>query len=120
MTTVKEDLSVAALKRAIENRDGPALAAFYRDDAEIRIIDHEHPPKAPRVLAGKAAISAYYDDACGRAMTHHVDEGVSDGQHLAFTETCAYPDGTQVICAAMIELEGGRIKRQTSVQAWDS
>ncbi|MGO9684493.1 MAG: hypothetical protein ACLP0B_04380 [Steroidobacteraceae bacterium] len=36
-----------------------------------------------------------------------------------FTQSCAYPDGTKVFCSAMIELKGGKIARQTVVQAWD-
>jgi hypothetical protein len=43
-----------------------------------------------------------------------------DGDRLAFTQACAYPDGTRVFCSAMIELEQGKIARQTNVQAWDS
>jgi hypothetical protein len=46
--------------------------------------------------------------------------GVADGDRLAFTQACAYPDGTRVFCSAMIELEAGKIARQTNVQAWDS
>jgi len=46
--------------------------------------------------------------------------GVTDGKELAFTQTCAYPDGTKVFCAAMLELQDGKIVRQTAVQAWDS
>jgi hypothetical protein len=52
-------------------------------------------------------------------MTHKVESGVSDGRHLAFTQACAYPDGTRVFCSAMIEMAGGKIARQTNVQAWD-
>ena len=54
---------VADLKRAIEGRDAKALAGFYADNALMRIIDRDNPPSKPRVLEGKAAISAYYDDA---------------------------------------------------------
>jgi len=38
---------------------------------------------------------------------------------MAFTENCAYPDGTTVFCMSTIELENGKIARQTVVQAWD-
>ena len=50
---------------------------------------------------------------------HKVAMTVAEGDRLAFTEACAYPDGTQVYCMAAVELEGGRIARQTVVQAWD-
>jgi hypothetical protein len=113
-------ISVPDLKRAIEERDAPVLIGFYDDDATIRIIDRDHPPSKPLELKGKAQISAYYIDVCGRAMTHRVETGLSDAERLAFTQACAYPDGTRVFCAAMLELSDGKIARQTTVQAWDA
>ena len=113
-------INVASLKRAIEGRDADTLSGFYADNAVVRIIDRDNPPSKPRELKGKSAIAAYYDDVCSRAMTHQVETGVADGEHLAFTQACAYPDGTKVFCSAMIELADGKIARQTVVQAWDS
>jgi len=52
-------------------------------------------------------------------MTHKVDTTVAEGDNLAFMQACAYPDGTKVYCAAMLELKNGRIAKQTVVQAWD-
>jgi hypothetical protein len=52
-------------------------------------------------------------------MTHLVETTVAEGNRLAFTQACAYPDGTKVFCLAVIEQEDGRIARQTIVQAWD-
>jgi len=52
-------------------------------------------------------------------MTHKIESGVAVGKRLAFTQSCAYPDGTRVFCSAMIELKGGKIARQIVVQAWD-
>ncbi|TIX15180.1 MAG: alpha/beta hydrolase [Mesorhizobium sp.] len=69
--------------------------------------------------SGRAAITTFWDDICSRAMTHKVDTTIADGANLAFTQACAYPDGTKVFCAAMLELKNGRIARQTVVQAWD-
>ncbi|HMK79590.1 MAG TPA: nuclear transport factor 2 family protein [Xanthobacteraceae bacterium] len=112
-------LSVAALKRAIEGRDAKTLASFYADDALLRIIDRDHPPSRPHELKGRAAIAAYYDDVCGRAMTHRIEAAIANDKDLAFTQACAYPDGTKVFCAAMLELANGKIVRQTAVQAWD-
>jgi hypothetical protein len=53
-------------------------------------------------------------------MTHRVESGIANGSNLAFTQACAYPDGTKVFCVAMLELQGGKIVRQTAVQAWDA
>ena len=112
-------LNAPSLKQAIEGRDGKTLSGFYADDAVLTIIDRNNPPSRPREIAGRAAIAAYWDDVCGRAMTHTVETTIADGQSLAFTETCNYPDGTKVFCAAMLDVKDGSIKRQTMVQAWD-
>ena len=118
MTTLST-VSVADLKHAIEGRDAKALASFYDDNAVLRIIDRDNSPSKPRELRGKGAIAAYYDDVCGRAMSHRIEAGVTDGNQLAFTQVCTYPEGGKVVCAAMLELRDGKIVRQTAVQAWD-
>ncbi|HET6306156.1 MAG TPA: nuclear transport factor 2 family protein [Rhodopila sp.] len=115
-----ETLSVESLRRAIEGRDGRTLASFYAPDAVLRIIDAANPPSRPREIRGRDAIAAYYDDVCGRTMTHQVAFGVAEGDRLAFTQNCTYPDGKRVFCSAALDLEGGRIARQVAVQAWDA
>jgi len=119
MSTKANGVTAAALKRAIESRNGPMLASFYGDDALVRVIDRNNPPSKPRVVKGKAAISAFWDDICSRAMTHKVDAAVTEGNRLAFTQACAYPDGAKVYCMAMLELKNGKIADQTVVQSWD-
>ncbi len=109
----------AAIKNAIETRDGRALAGFYAENAVLRIIDKLNPPSRPRELAGKTAISEFWKDVCSREMEHRVDATVAEGNRISFTETCAYPDGTRVFCAAMIDVADGNIVRQTMIQAWD-
>jgi hypothetical protein len=117
---IKPDgISVPALKRAIEGRDSRALARFYATNALLRVIDRDNPPSRPNDIKGKKAIASYFNDVCGRDMTHKVEGGVTDGKRLAFTQRCAYPNGTKVFCSALLELKGGKIARQTVVQAWD-
>jgi hypothetical protein len=115
-----ETLSIPALKRAVEGRDGQTLAGFYAKDAVLRIIDAINPPSQPREIKGHDAIAAYYDDVCGRAMTHRVEFGVMAGDRLAFTQDCTYPDGKRVFCSATLDIDGGKIARQVAVQAWDA
>lgn len=119
MLTKTETVSGAAIKKAIEGRDGKTLSGFYSDDALLRVIDRNNPPSKPREVRGRAAISTFWDDICSRAMTHKVETTIAQGDGLAFTQACAYPDGTKVFCAAVLELKDGRIARQTVVQAWD-
>ena len=119
MSTNAHEVSSAAIKFAIENRDGHMLAGMFADDAVMRLIDRDNPPSKPRVINGKAEIARYWDDVCGRAMTHMVESCVSEGDRLAFTQACAYPEGGKVFCVAMLELRNGKIARQTAVQVWD-
>lgn len=119
MLTKVEAVNGAAIKKAIEGRDGKMLSSFYTDDALVRVIDRNNPPSKPREIRGRAAITTFWDDICSRAMIHKVDTAIAEGDQLAFTQACAYPDGTKVFCAAMLDLKGGKIARQTVVQAWD-
>ena len=114
-----EEVTGASIKRAIEGRDGPTLATFYADEAVLRIVDRNNPPSRPREIKGRSAINAFWDDICSRAMTHKVEVSIAEGNRLAFTQACAYPDGAKVFCVAILELKGGRISQQTVVQAWD-
>lgn len=111
--------TIEALRRAIESRDGATLSGFYADDAVLRVIDQMHPPSDPQEIKGREAIAAYYDDVCGRTMTHSVDFGITEGDHLAFLQNCTYPDGKRVCCAATLDLRNGKIVRQVALQAWD-
>ncbi len=119
MSVKANGVTGAALKRAIETRDGRMLASFYADDAVVRIIDRNNPPSRPREVKGRSAIVTFWDDICSRAMTHEVETAVAEGDRLAFTQACTYPDGAKVFCSAMIEIKGGKIARQTVVQTWD-
>jgi ketosteroid isomerase-like protein len=113
-------LSIPALRRAVEGRDGRTLASFYANDAVLQIIDAGNPPSRPHEIKGHDAIAAYFDDVCGRAMAHRVEFGISEGDRLTFTQACTYPDGKRVFCSATLDIAGGKIARQVAVQAWDS
>ena len=119
MPTKTDAVTGAAIKRAIEGRDGRTLAGFYADDAVLRVVDRNNPPSRPRVVKGRPAISTFWDDICSRAMTHKIETSITEGNRLAFTQACAYPDGAKVFCVAMLELKDGKIAHQTVVQAWD-
>jgi hypothetical protein len=115
-----DSFSVPAFCRAIETRDSATMRGFYAENARIAIIDRDNPPSRPREIVGRNAISTYLDDVCGRTMTHKVENCVVDHDHLAFTQACAYPEGTRVFCSAMADLVDGKIASQTVVQAWDA
>jgi ketosteroid isomerase-like protein len=118
-TSTTRTFDFAELRRALEERDSSAQLALYADDAEVTLVDRVHTPGSPRLLRGHEEIRAWVEDVCERDMTHRVDMHVLGEHGAAFTEACQYPDGTNVLCAAVLELRGGQIARLTGVQAWD-
>ena len=116
-TTTTFDLE--QFTRAFEERDASAQLAMYAPGAIVTLTDRVSQPGAPRVLNGEAEIQAWVEDVCGRDVTHAVGHVVQDEHGAAFTEACRYPDGTNVLCATVLELEDGLIARQVGVQAWD-
>lgn len=107
------------LRRAIEQADESGLMSFYADEAEIEVIDKDHPPGAPLLITGKSAIGEMFHDICGRAMTHEVQDQVLTPDRVAFNEACRYPDGLRVLSANTLDLREGKIVRHRLVQAWD-
>ncbi|WP_159943416.1 MULTISPECIES: nuclear transport factor 2 family protein [unclassified Nocardiopsis] len=106
-------------RRAVESADADALVSQYSDDAEMEMIDRRTPPSAPTVLHGREEIGETVRELCSREMTHEVVQCVADGEHVAYTERCVYPDGNKVLSMSMLDLRDGRIVHQSTVQAWD-
>ena len=104
---------------AAEGRDASTQLSMYGPDAIVTITDKISQPGAPRVLRTREEISAWLEDMYGRDMTHTVKHRVKDDTGAAYTEACRYPDGTNVLCATVIELDGGVISSQAVVQVWD-
>jgi ketosteroid isomerase-like protein len=107
------------LKRAMEGSDAAALGKLYAEDAEMTIVDSDRPPGTPMRVRGRTAILAYWEDVCGRAMTHNLAREVIGPERVAFVEECAYPDGCNVLAAMTLDLRDGQIARHLTVQAWD-
>jgi hypothetical protein len=105
--------------RAAEERDAATQLSMYSSDATVTIADRVTQPGSPRVLRGREEIAAWLEDLYGRDMTHAVRHTVHDPQGAAFTQACRYPDGTNVLCATLLELGPDAIERQTVVQVWD-
>ena len=105
--------------RAAEERDASTQLSMYGPDAVVTIADKISQPGAPRVLGSHDEIKDWLEDIYARDMTHSVKHRVVDANGAAFTLACRYPDGTNVLCATVIELGDGSIERQTVVQVWD-
>ncbi|MFI1102256.1 nuclear transport factor 2 family protein [Streptomyces melanogenes] len=107
------------LRRGIEGHDAKALLSLYADDAEIRVVDRNTQPSHPMVMHGQGEISKMLDDVYSREMTHKLEQCVVQGDSVAFTESCEYPDGVRVLANSMMSLKDGKIVEHTMVQAWD-
>jgi hypothetical protein len=116
-TTTAFDLD--RFTRAAEERDAATQLSMYGTDAVVTISDRISQPGSPRVLRTRDEIKAWLEDMYGRDMTHAVKHRVKDDTGAAYTQACRYPDGTNVLCATVIELADGAIAGQTVVQVWD-
>jgi hypothetical protein len=116
-TTATFDLG--RFTRAAEERDAHGQLCMYGPGAEVTIVDKVSQPGSPQVLRGESEIEAWLSDMYGRDMTHRVGFSVGGDDGAAYTQACRYPDGTNVLCATVIELDDGAIARQTVVQVWD-
>ena len=116
-TTTTFDL--ARFARAAEERDASTQLSMYGPNATVTITDKVSQPGAPRVLHTREEIETWLQEMYGRGMTHSVRHRVKDDTGAAYTQACCYPDGTNVLCATVIELDGGVISAQAVVQVWD-
>ena len=105
--------------RAAEERDAATQLSMYGDDAVVTINNKISQPGAPRLLRGREEIKGWLEDMYARDMTHKVQHRVLDETGAAYTQACRYPDGTNVLCATVIELDGGVISGQTVLETWD-
>ena len=105
--------------RAAQERDASTQLSMYGPEATVTIADKVSQPGTPRVLTTREEIGAWLQETYGRDMTHAVGHRVQDESGAAYTQACRYPDGTNVLCATVIELDAGLISRQTVVQVWD-
>jgi SnoaL-like domain len=117
VTTTKFDLE--RFKRATEERDASTQLSMYAPEATVTVIDPITQPRSPRILSGREQVKGWIEEVAARDMTHSVGHTVEDEDGAAYMVSCRYPDGTNVLCSTVLELEDGAIARQTVVQVWD-
>lgn len=117
--TATTTFDLARFANAAEQRDAATQLSMYGPEATVTITDKITQPSAPRVLRGRGEIRSWLEDTFNREMTHTVGHRVNDETGAAFTQACRYPDGTDVLCVTVIELDDGLISGQTVVQVWD-
>lgn len=116
-TTTTFDLD--RFTRAAEERDASTQLSMYGPEATVTIVDKVSQPGTPRVLSTHEQIKSWLEDMYGREMTHSVQRTVKDDSGAAYTQACRYPDGTNVLCATVIQIDADQISGQTVVQVWD-
>lgn len=120
MVQTEAKFDLGAFKRAVESGwDVGALLRLYDDDAEYVIVDRNNPPASPRLLRGRSAIGEYLNEAASYGIVSRIDHAAVGTDRAAVTYNCRYPNGSRVLANSMLELDGGRIVRETVVQAWD-
>ena len=118
-TTTPTNFDLERFTRATEERDASTQLSMYLKDATVTVTDRINQPGSPRVLEGRDEIKGWIEEVTVRDLTHAVQQAVKDDSGAAFTVACRYPDGANVLCATVLELERGSIARQTVVQVWD-
>jgi hypothetical protein len=94
----------AAIKQAIETRDGRMLAGFYADHA-VAGDRRNNPPSRPREVRGKAAISAFWTTSAA----HHDAprrRPASPRATSSPSQACTYR-WRQVFCASVVNQPAG-------------
>ncbi|MGW0706215.1 nuclear transport factor 2 family protein [Streptomyces sp. NPDC002643] len=118
-TATSPAFDTEALRRGTEQANAATLLSLYADDAEMRVVDRNTQPSHPKVMHGRSEIGEMLEDVCGREMTHKLEQCVVQGDQVAYTESCEYPDGVRVLASSMITLRDGKIVDHTLIQAWD-
>jgi hypothetical protein len=117
--TTQTAFDLEAFTRATEGDDAAYLLGMYAEDAEIRVVDRNNPPRSPLILNGKAEIGPWIEDTYSRNLTHTVVNPVVGADRVALMTECLYPDGTNVLCSCIADLRDGLVSKQTVVQVWD-
>jgi hypothetical protein len=118
-TATSASFDLDRFTRAAEERDAATQLSMYGPDAKVTIANKISQPGAPRLLRTHGEIKAWLEDMYARDMTHKVQHQVKDQAGVAYTQACRYPDGTNVLCATVIALDGGFLVDQTVLEVWD-
>jgi hypothetical protein len=108
-----------AFTQALEHRDVDYQLARYAPDADIRVVDPDHPPATPQTVQGTQAIHAWLLDASTRDLDLHVTHLVDGGDRIAFTQCWHHQDGTEVMATSTAELQNGLITTQHTILVWN-
>lgn len=107
-----------AFGEAVERRDLDYQLGHYAPDADIRIVDPDHPPSAPRIVRGTSAIRSWLFESDVGGVEVEVTHLVDGHDRFAFTQGRRYADGTSAVIVSTAELQDGLITTQHTILAW--
>ena len=108
-----------AFRRAYERFDSEAVRELVTDDVELIEIDSKTPPSSPRAIRGADELTALIEELAKAGLEHEVQDVLVGDDKVAIRSECRYPDGKKVASMTMLDLEDGRVRRMTEVQAFD-
>ena len=108
-----------AFKRAVEDQDVDAWLGFYADDAEWLEYRHNAPPRAPNRMVGKQQIGDFLRRVKASNVKLSIGDEVVGDTRAAFCLTVVMASGKRIIENIIIHIDGGKITRETDVEAWD-
>lgn len=113
---MNNNFDLEKLKQAFENKDADGLAAMYADDFEQTEMDDVTPPNAPRKRT-KQEVYEIIKRNQNSQVKFSLDNLVPGKDRAAYTITCHLPDGVKVVGNSIVEIRGGKIVKETVIQA---
>ena len=113
------NFDLAAFTQALETGDTTLQLAAYSDNAEVRIVDPDHSPRAPWVRRAKPAIAAWIASESAQRVTCRVTNLLAAGDRVACTELRRYRDDREEMATSILELADGLIASQQMILVWD-
>jgi len=105
--------------KAIEEGDPEAQIRAYADEATVQVIDPDHPPRSPKLLAGRADVAAWIHETCSIKMLHRVVDVVEADPWVVFTDEMCDRHGTQMASTTTVTVKHGLIVQQRMILVWD-
>jgi hypothetical protein len=106
-------------RRTIERSEPDLALSLYVEDAQVTIVDACEPLSPPFELRGKAEIAKYLRTVFRQKTLRRIEGEVFAERQVAYREACEYPDGTRVLVATTLEVDGGKILRQVETVCRD-
>ena len=109
---------LGAFGDALVRRDLAYQLAQYAIDADIRVVDPDHPPTAPRILRGTLAIHSWLHQIDALDLDVEVTHLVDGGDRFAFNQRWRDVSGASVVAVSTAELQDALITTQHTIVTW--